>query len=69
MEAQFKNTFKVAERAKGITGETLVAHLERRLDNAVYRLGFAGCRKEVRMMVTHGGFNVNAVSLTSRPTG
>ncbi len=63
MEAQFKNTFKAAERAKGITGETLVAYLERRLDNAVYRLGFAGCRKEARMMVTHGGFNVNGRSV------
>ncbi|MBI5234677.1 MAG: 30S ribosomal protein S4 [Deltaproteobacteria bacterium] len=63
MEAQFKNTFKAAERAKGITGETLVAYLERRLDNAVYRLGFAGCRKEARMMVTHGGFKVNGRSV------
>lgn len=59
MESQFKNTFKSAERAKGITGDNLITYLERRLDNSVYRLGFAGCRKEARMMVAHGFFRVN----------
>ncbi len=59
METQFKNTFKDADRAKGITGENLVSLLERRLDNAVHRAGFAGCRKEARMLVTHGCFRVN----------
>ncbi|MBI2412680.1 MAG: 30S ribosomal protein S4 [Deltaproteobacteria bacterium] len=59
LESQFKGTFKDADRAKGITGENLISLLERRLDNAVYRLGFAGCRVEARMMVTHGYFRVN----------
>ncbi len=58
-ESQFKNTFKQADRAKGITGQLLVSYLERRLDNAVFRLGFAGCRKEARILVTHGYFTVN----------
>lgn len=59
LESQFKGTFKDADRAKGITGENLVSLLERRLDNTAYRLGFAGCRSEARMMVTHGFFRVN----------
>ncbi len=59
MEAQFKNTFKSADKAKGITGENLISLLERRLDNVVYRLGFAGNRREARILVTHGTFRVN----------
>ncbi len=59
MEAQFKNTFKNADKAKGITGENLISLLERRLDNIVYRLGFAGNRREARILVTHGAFRVN----------
>ena len=59
LESQFKGTFRDADRAKGITGENLVTLLERRLDNAVYRLGFAGSRAESRMMVTHGYIRVN----------
>jgi small subunit ribosomal protein S4 len=59
MEGQFKNTFRGAERQKGITGENLITLLERRLDNVVYRLGFAGNRREARLMVTHGGVRVN----------
>lgn len=59
LEDQFRTTFFDADRAKGITGENLVSLLERRLDNAVYRLGFAGCRSEARMMVTHGFFRIN----------
>jgi small subunit ribosomal protein S4 len=59
MEAQFKNTFKSADKAKGITGENLISLLERRLDNVVYRLGFAGNRREARILVTHGAFRVN----------
>src|SRR5574337_251247 len=59
LESQFRKTFQDADRAKGITGENLISFLERRLDNAVYRLGFAGCRKEARMMVTHGYVRVN----------
>ncbi|OGQ58524.1 MAG: 30S ribosomal protein S4 [Deltaproteobacteria bacterium RIFCSPLOWO2_02_FULL_53_8] len=63
MEAQFRLTFKAAERAKGITGENLVSYLERRLDNAVYRVGFAGSRSEARMLVTHGLVKVNGRKL------
>lgn len=59
METQFKNTFREAERMRGITGENLVTLLERRLDNVVYRLGFAGSRNQGRMYVTHGFFRVN----------
>src|SRR3989304_750774 len=50
METQFKNTFRDAERTKGITGNNLVAFLERRLDNGVFRLGLAGNRAEARLM-------------------
>ncbi len=59
MEGQFKNTYRRAERIKGITGDNLISLLERRLDNVVYRLGFAGNRREARIMVTHGAFKVN----------
>ncbi|MDO8426970.1 MAG: 30S ribosomal protein S4 [Deltaproteobacteria bacterium] len=59
LESQFRRTFDDADRAKGITGENLISLLESRLDNAIYRIGFAGCRKEARMMVTHGFFRVN----------
>ncbi|MBI5827178.1 MAG: 30S ribosomal protein S4 [Deltaproteobacteria bacterium] len=59
LESQFKGTFKAADRAKGVTGDNLVSLLERRLDNVVHRLGFAGCRSEARMLVTHGHFRVN----------
>jgi small subunit ribosomal protein S4 len=59
LETQFKNTFRKADRAKGVTGENLVALLERRLDNVVYRLGLAGNRKEARILVTHRHFRVN----------
>jgi len=59
MESQFKNTYKRAERIKGITGDNLISLLERRLDNVAYRLGFAGNRREARIMVTHGAFKVN----------
>lgn len=59
METQFKNTFKRADRAKGITGANLISLLETRLDNVVYRLGLGGCRSQARLMVTHGHFTVN----------
>jgi small subunit ribosomal protein S4 len=59
MEKQFRNTFEKAERLKGITGENLIILLERRLDNVVYRLGFADSRREARQMVMHGKFSVN----------
>lgn len=59
LEKQFRNTFKKASKRKGITGENLLAMLECRLDNAVFRLGFASTRREARQMVTHGHFTVN----------
>jgi small subunit ribosomal protein S4 len=59
LESQFRNTFKEADRQKGITGEVLLFLLERRLDNAVYRLGFANSRDEARQLVRHNHFSVN----------
>ena len=58
-ENQFRRTFAQAARAKGITGETLLVLLERRLDNVAYRLGFASSRAEARMLVRHGHILVN----------
>ena len=59
MERQFRRYFHLAERSRGITGETLLLLLERRLDNIVYRLGFATSRAEARQLVRHGHFRVN----------
>jgi len=59
MEKQFRNYFQKAERKKGITGENLLRALESRLDNTVYRLGFAPSRKTARQLVRHGHFQVN----------
>jgi small subunit ribosomal protein S4 len=59
LENQFRNTFKEADRRKGITGEILLSLLERRLDNTVYRLGFANSRNEARQLVKHSHFLVN----------
>jgi len=59
LEAQFRRYFQLAERARGITGETLLLLLERRLDNMVYRMGFATSRAEARQLVRHGHFLVN----------
>ena len=58
-EAQFRNLFDKAERKNGITGENLLILLESRLDNVVFRLGFAASRKEARQLVTHNHFTVN----------
>jgi len=58
-EKQFKRYFKNAERQKGITGENLLRILETRLDNVVYRLGFASSRNEARQLVSHNHFFVN----------
>ena len=60
MEAQFRNYFTKALQQTGRTGETLVKLLERRLDNVVYRLGFAPSRKAARQLVSHGHFLVNS---------
>ncbi len=59
LETQFRNIFKETDRQKGITGEVLLALLERRLDNTVYRLGFASSRNEARELVRHNHFLVN----------
>jgi len=59
LERQFRKYFHKAERMKGITGENLLVLLERRLDNVVYRLGFAASRRAARQLVTHRHFKVN----------
>ena len=59
LEKQFRQYFALAERKKGITGENLLQLLERRLDNVVYRMGFAGNRGEARQLVRHGHFKLN----------
>ena len=59
VESQFRRTFDQASRIKGITGETLLVFLERRLDNVTYRLGFASSRAEARLLVRHGHILVN----------
>jgi small subunit ribosomal protein S4 len=59
MESQFRRTFARAERQPGITGENLLVLLERRLDNTVYRLGFADSRAQGRQLVLHGHINLN----------
>jgi len=58
-ENQFKRFFVMAEKASGVTGTNLLVFLERRLDNMVYRIGFAVSRKEARQMVTHAHVTVN----------
>jgi len=58
-EGQFKNYYRNAARKKGVTGEQLIEYLERRLDNAVYRMGFAVSRAQARQLVVHGHFLVN----------
>ena len=59
LEKQFRNYFKLAERQKGITGDNLLMLIESRLDNMVYRLGFASSRNEARQMVSHGHFLID----------
>jgi small subunit ribosomal protein S4 len=71
LEKQFRRTFAEASRTRGITGETLLVLLERRLDNVAYRLGFASSRAEARTLVRHGhilinGKKVNIPSYTVR---
>ena len=63
LERQFRNYFEKAEQHKGMTGENLLRLLEMRLDNVVYRMGFARSRAEARQLVSHGHFAVNG-----RPT-
>ena len=59
LEKQFRMYFEKAERMNGNTGENLLSLVERRLDNVVYRLGFASTRREARQLVNHGHYTVN----------
>jgi small subunit ribosomal protein S4 len=59
LESQFRGTFDRAERARGITGTNLLVFLERRLDNVIYRLGFANSRSQGRQLVRHNHFTIN----------
>ena len=59
LERQFRNLFEKASRKKGVTGENLLKFLEARLDNTVYRLGFARTRRQARQLVNHGHILVN----------
>ncbi len=59
MERQFRRYFETALRKRGVTGETLLQMLETRLDNVVYRLGFANSRSAARQLVSHGHVTVN----------
>jgi small subunit ribosomal protein S4 len=63
LEGQFRRYFEMAERSRGVTGETLLQLLERRLDNMIYRMGFATSRAEARQLVRHGHFTVNGRKL------
>jgi small subunit ribosomal protein S4 len=63
LERQFRNYFAKAARAKGITGNNLLQMLERRLDNVVYRLGFASSRAMARQLVAHGHIKVDGRKL------
>src|ERR1700724_3453248 len=64
LEKQFAHYFEVAERMPGITGENLLVLLERRLDNVIYRLGFASSLSQARQLVRHGHFEVNGKKVT-----
>jgi small subunit ribosomal protein S4 len=70
LERQFRNYFTKASRRTGMTGEYLLRQLEMRLDNVVYRMGFATSRAQARQLVTHGHFMVNgkATNAPSYPT-
>ncbi len=63
-EKQFYRAFKKAQTQTGVTGQNLLSLLERRLDNVVYRLGFATTRSQARQMVSHGFFSVNSRRVT-----
>jgi small subunit ribosomal protein S4 len=60
LETQFRNYFEKAVKQKGKTGENLVKLLERRLDNVVYRIGFASSRKQARQLIKHGHILINS---------
>ena len=63
LERQFSNTYKEANRQKGVTGENLLRMLELRLDNIVFRAGWASSRPQARQFVSHGFVNVNGKRL------
>ncbi len=63
LEKQFRNVFEKAARKKGVTGENLLKFLEARLDNTVFRLGFARTRRQARQLVNHGHITVNGAVL------
>lgn len=67
LERQFKNYFERSAKARGATGTMLMTLLERRLDNVVYRLGFAVSRREARQLIVHGHFSVNGTKV-DRPS-
>src|SRR6186997_2423338 len=72
LERQFRNLFEKASRKKGVTGDNLFKLLEARLDNTIYRLGFAASRAQARQLVTHkhiavNGHIVNVPSYTLKP--
>jgi small subunit ribosomal protein S4 len=73
MEQQFRRFFNIAEKRTGVTGDTLLVLLERRLDNVVYRLGFADSRSQARQLVVHGhivlGTNVTNIPSALVKTG
>ena len=64
LEKQFRGYYEMAERRPGQTGQNLLSILETRLDNVIFRLGFAMTRREARQMVNHGHFTVNGHKVT-----
>ena len=60
LEGQFRRYFHIADQAKGVTGLNLLTMLERRFDNVVYRLGFAGSRDQARQLIRHNHFQIGA---------
>jgi len=64
LEAQFRRYYRLAEKQTGMTGPNLLVILERRLDNVVYRLGFADSRSQARQLVLHGHFDLNGEKAT-----
>jgi small subunit ribosomal protein S4 len=63
LEKQFRLTFNRAARKRGVTGDNLIAILESRFDNMVYRLGFAASRNDARQLIRHGHFTVNGIKV------
>ncbi len=64
LEEQFRAYFQRADMKKGVTGENLLSFLERRMDNVIYRLGFANSRNQARQLVRHGLFTLNGRRVT-----